>query len=172
MHRISGDEKDAVCVADDPFDARGGVAPAQHAKKHLPPVDPPTEAGKMVWDPSRKKSRVRVAGFVGTLVVVALGGAGFLAWYEATLEPPMHAIAVVESAGLKCSKLVSNGTTAICEIPLAMYKAGPPEVLKAQGELTRNALLRSGVTTLYVRTAENQKLVLVMKARDIPPPPR
>lgn len=118
------------------------------------------------WSPKKKKAgggfkltqRQKLFGVLGASIFLAVS---FHSWRLGTLEPEIAPIAV-PPGGLPCVEIVTNGSgTAICNLPEAVYKAGPEETLKAKGLLTKKALKEHHVTSLWVRIKETNKIRMV-----------
>lgn len=164
LDEVDSDRSDRVLQA---FFARTGAAWEKKAPVEEAKVPAKGERG---WEPVKSKKgapQSKTRRYVAALVVTVVAGGGFLGWLIATKEPPIVEIPADSAPGLACTKLFTNGTGAICEIPLAMWTAGPEETLRAKAKLTRTALLPRGVTSLFVRAVQpggsEGKLVLVVQ---------
>lgn len=120
-------------------------------------------AGDKAWAPDTRKKKPglsRQARLGSALALSVVAAIAFNAWMSATAGPPIEKI-VAPADGLPCLELITNGTTAVCTMARAVFLAMPKETLGAKATITRSALRTLGVTTIWVKTAENNKVVFV-----------
>jgi hypothetical protein len=125
------------------------------------PEKPPVKKGEPGWEPSKEKQgpsrRPLVLGSVLAVGVVA--AVGFNLWLASTKVPIIKVPPPV--GGVPCVDIITNKTTAICTIPLAVWSSTPKETMAAKILVTKSGLRSSGVTSLLLRTAEDTKIVLI-----------
>lgn len=144
------------------YNARLG---ASWEKKAPEPVKPPpgAPAPSSAPLPARRQAsgRGRTVVLGGLFAASLAGAAGFFAWRQANMGPPLVEIHHSATApGLPCSKLVVSGPTAICDVSKALVDADAPETLRAKARLTRDHYAPQGVRTVLVRLEGSGKIVL------------
>lgn len=148
------------------FNARSGAAwdkkgpePAKPASGASPPSPSPSpyprpRRGQVASDGRRT---LVLSATLGVVVVLAVT---FFVWRQANLGPPIVEVPVTPGAsGLPCTKIVTNGSVAICDVPKAVAE-GPPETLRAKARLTLDDLSSRGVKKVLVRLQGTGKIVL------------
>lgn len=120
-------------------------------------------AGKQAeaaWEPDKKKRKgpKRQTVLMSTLGTTGIAAIAFYGWMFATAVPPLVQLAVPEN-GLACMTIVTNGKLAICTISSASFNGMREETLSAKATITRTALRMDGVSELWIKTAENNKIV-------------
>jgi hypothetical protein len=125
-----------------------------------------TTPGQKAWRPSDSKKgkgpRSKTPVYAGILVLVVAGGIAFFAWERSSVEPEMKVVPVpADLPGLKCTKLTTNGSVAICDIPDALAASLSPDAMATQAQMTKGGLIGAGVNTLWVRSETKQRIVFV-----------
>lgn len=117
------------------------------------------------WAPDKKKKKKgvpvnRQKRLLMTFGAMVFAAVGFHSWLAGTRADPIVEIEA-PPGGLNCTKIITNGAVALCDIKTAEFEALAPETLNAKGIVTKNALKSRGVTDLWVRLEEKSKIKAV-----------
>jgi hypothetical protein len=129
-----------------------------------PREDAPAIAAGPGWAPDKAKKGIsQRTKLLATLGVCVVGLIGFYSWYFSTRAPPTIEVPVAaNTAGIPCAKLIIDSAIARCFVPYTSYAKLGDDAMRARGQLTLNEVKRQGASKLYVFSAEDRKIKLVL----------